>query len=662
MANEIQPISSTEKANEAKPQASLPEGKFLEPGETMADYAAKNQISLEKMVEANPTVNPYLSSASQFVTHPQTTEQDSVSSLGFNSGASPKVASASANDASLVSNTSGTDSAASVSPAKSEANDVSLIAKGGAAKAPNADMAKTIRSETVDAKGNPIKTGIRAQLDFESKLNAQNPDYSAGLKNLDTNIGNATTKLPGGTYTPLENKQGWLTGKTTDGKPATNALEIATYSGNQDAAVKRVGEFNKAIGDETAKIAKLDTEIKALKSEINKPETDWLKQAGNIAARPGKEIAIKAKEAESLAAGANKFRLEQERGQFVNNARLQSSKAADGTMNQAVANPADAKKTPVIFINGVNTDTSRSGIEAMELSSELRVPVNHVVNVSSMNKLITGGAGIGATTTATDMAKDGAATAAGPFGSMIRGNGSTIDYGKGVTGDAMNAVDASKVDQRIQQHLTGNRKASITTANAILDQMNNPALKGQPIKIIGYSQGAAIATQALREVDSNLTDRIEKDKNSTSPDKMTPEKKTELMSRVRLLGIGPGAADRHLRSESKNGEVQTVPGLKDVKYRIIADKNDQIAKLLGVGDDKANNAKAAAATAQLAKNNYDAHLSYFKTYSATDPYSPTKTDPVSRYNPQATAELHKWFSGISPTGLAEIDNGFKDKK
>jgi hypothetical protein len=656
MANGIEPISSTEKANEPKPQASLPEGKFLEPGETMADYAAKNQIPLEKMVEANPTVNPYLSSASQFVTHPPTTEQDSVSSLGFNLGASPKLASASANDASLVSNTSGAGSAASVSAAKSEANDVSLIAKGGAAKVPNADMAKTIRSETVDAKGNPVKTGIRAQLDFESKLQAQDPKYSGDLKNLDNNIGNSKTKLPGGTYTPLENKQGWLTGKTTDGKPATNALEIATYSGNQDAAVKRVGEFNKAIGDETTKIAKLDTEIKALKAEINKPETDWMKQLGNTVtlSKERKQAEIKLKEGESLLAGGNKIRLEQERGQFINNARLQSSKAADGTMNQAVANPADAKKTPVIFINGVNTDTSRSGIEAMELSNELRVPVNHVVNVSSMNKLITGGAGIGATTTATDAAKDAASTAAGPLGSIIRGKGSTVDYGKVVTGDAMNAVDATKVDQRIQQHLTGNRKASITTANAILDQMNNPALKGQPIKVIGYSQGAAIATQAMREVDSNLSARVEKDKNSTAPDRMTAEKKTELMSRVRLLGIGPGAADRHLRNESKNGEVQVVPGLKDVKYRIIADKNDQIAKLLGVGDAKANNGKAAAAATQLAKNNYDAHLSYFKTYPATD--------PGSRYNPQATAELHKWFSGISPTGLAEINGGFEDKK
>jgi hypothetical protein len=658
MANGIEPISSAEKANESKPQTSLPEGKFLEPGETMADYAAKHQIPLDKLAEANPTVNPYLSSANQFVTHPQTTEQDSVGSIGSTPGASQNIASAAGNNTSVSSTSNESSGAANASPTKNELGDASLIAKGAPTKAPSADTAQTLRSETVDAKGNPVKTGIRAQLDFESRLQAQDPKYSGDLKNLDTNIGNSKTKLPGGTYTPLENKQGWLTGKTTDGKPATNALEIATYSGNQDAAVKRVGEFNKAISDETTKIAKLEKEIKALNTELTKPETDWMKQLGNTVtlSKERKQAEIKLKEGQSLLAGANKGRLEYERGQFINNARLQSSKVADGTMNQALANPADAKKAPVIFVNGVNTDTSRSGIEAMELSNDLRVPVNHVVNVSSMNKLITGGAGIGATTTATDAAKDAASTAAGPLGPIIRGNGSTIDYGKGVTGDGMNAVDATKIDQRIQQHLTGNRKASITTANAILDQMNNPALKGQPIKVIGYSQGAAIATQALREVDSNLTERVNADKNSTSPDKMTPEKKTELMSRVRLLGIGPGAADRHLRNESKNGEVQAVPGLKDVKYRIIADKNDQIGKLLGVGDAKANNGKAAGAAAQLAKNNYDAHLSYFKTYPATD--------PGSRYNPQAGTELQKWFSGMpdSQTGLVELDGKFPDKK
>jgi hypothetical protein len=278
-------------------------------------------------------------------------------------------------------------------------------------------------------------------------------------------------------------------------------------------------------------------------------------------------------------------------------------------MYEALANPADASKPAVIFINGVNTDMNRSAIQALEISNELNVPVKHVVNVSSMDELCSG----------------------------------TLQL---ATSSGLNPNEA---DFRVQQHLTGNPPAATTAANAILDQMY--AGKG-PIRVIGYSQGAAIGTEALRMVDSHLSQQV-------ASGRISQQQKEDMLSRVRFLGIGPAADARHLRGDYSINEdqnslqqatriaghrIEPRPDLARVNYRTVSDRNDPIPQLVNVGGGTANLATTGRAAWNLQKNPQAVlpHLSYFEHYQYTD--------PGSVYNPQMKTELHNWFSGRSING------------
>lgn len=553
------------------------------------------------------------------------TSSPTTSPLGVND---PNVDAANSNVVDVANNPSSTQLAsAEKTPAQLSADnhsvsELSLWKNGGNEIALNIQAAKPTPAKTI-AKGEDLAPAIRKstvdQLSYEAKLQAATsetvvikdgkpePTYSQQLatsaSKIDADNKSANPSLlPQGTYKALKNGA-FLVGKTGTNifgqtsnplikpefnKPATNALEVPKFSYSQDAAIAKVSNYTKQIGAKQSEIDKIE-------KQMNDPFWGSLNTITL-------QADLRTKQAEKAA-------LEFDRSEFINTARLQSSIGENGKIYQAIGKSADANKVPVIFIPGVNTDKNRGALQALELSNQLGSPVNQVVNTSSKDTMIRAGAGI------------------------ISGKAGDEAINALITkGSSIGSIDPSKADQQIQQHLTGNRPAAVATANAILQQMNDPNIpKGTPIKIIGYSQGAAIGSQALREVNSILDKQVA-DKTITANDKK------EMLDRVRFLGIGPGAAERHVRSEFVDGKSSTVKGLENIKYRTISDENDQIAKLLGVGKKEPNLGAAKDALTKLAgPNGFHEHLSYFKTYEATD--------PGSTYNPQATAEIRNWFVG-----------------
>jgi hypothetical protein len=418
--------------------------------------------------------------------------------------------------------------------------------------------------------GSGTRADLKKQLQQESKLNSGS--YSRELSSAADKIP-SSARITDGSYSAAENGKDRLRAKVI-----TNPLEIAKYSGTSAQAVARVKQF--------------DQQIEAKENDAKR----WAAVAVGSFGKLGV--------AEGLRAKAEAASLGFDRGEFINNVRLQSGKSQNGNMYQANAKSADASRTPVIFVNGVNTDVNRSRAQALELSDRFGSPVNHIVNVSSKDKMVRAGLGVGT-------------------GGALR-EGQNVD----------------QFDQRVQQHLTGNRPAATATANAILDQMLDPKMRADksPVKVVGYSQGASITAQALRDVDSHLSSQV-------ISGKLSPADKTDMLKRVNFVGIGPGAAARHLTQDYvKGGQIVQRPDLANVNYRIIADKNDQIANLVGVGKAKPDSGAAAQAALKLANNDFRAHLSYFRAYEAAD--------PGSVHNPQVDRLLDSWFKGKALRGLA----------
>jgi hypothetical protein len=423
-----------------------------------------------------------------------------------------------------------------------------------------------------------IRSGIVNQLLLESRLNRANadPTYPAALGDASNGYRHGETPFPTGTY-----------------QETAPAVERLSTTRTNPLAIDRFS------GDPVARIQQYDTDIarqQAHLQELNRRQPRSRGEHSVVLAEIGRT-------------NSELSRLQGERSKFINDARLQSSRGENGNMYRALANPADAGKPAVIFINGVNTDMNRSAIEALEISNELNVPVHHVVNVSSMDKLRSG---------AVDLA----------------------------TSSGLNPDEA---DFRVQQHLTGNPPAATTAANAILDQMVNG--KG-PIRVIGYSQGAAIGTEALRMVDTHLSQQV-------TEGRITQQQKEAMLGRVRFLGVGPAADARHLRGDYSVNEDQNAlqrttriaghrieprPDLARVNYRTVSDRNDPIPQLVNVGGNGADLGVTGRAALNL-QNNPQAvlpHLSYFEHYQ--------HTDPGSVYNPQMKTELHNWFSGRTVNG------------
>ncbi len=425
--------------------------------------------------------------------------------------------------------------------------------------------------------------GIQRQLAQEAQLNAAgNPQYSQALANMSNRIANGSANLPDGTYTRVNTPE-WVTTNRD------NPLRIDTISA-QNSRLTIQGLDNR-IAANSAEIARLEQVNTTLRQRLE----------GNF--NPIDQGRFRAEMANN---GARILRLQGdnavaglERNKAVNDARLQGDQFENGKMYRAVADQAVPSRPPVIFINGVNTDTNRSALQAMELSAQFRAPVDHVVNVSSMDKLLSGGLNI------------------------------IADRGR------LGRFDNNVSDQQIQQHLTGNPPAAQTAANAILDQLDNSTGK---VKIVGYSQGAAIGSEALRMVESALEARG-----------LNLDQRKAILSRIEFLGIGPAAATRHVArtyvGEDQGGpRLAGIPALGAIDYRTISDANDPISRALNISDPNGGATtgndlgRTVQGLRQLASpGGVLPHLSYFRTYMATD--------PGSIYNPQMSNALHQWYAG-----------------
>jgi hypothetical protein len=270
-----------------------------------------------------------------------------------------------------------------------------------------------------------IRRGIINQLRLEAPLNqAHAGEYAQGLGRLAENIESGRVQLPNGAYQRVRIRKPYLASNIQ------NPLEIDPFTGDP---VARIEQYNRDIADLREQAA-------------------FFQRWGMSNSALGLEVAA--------------AQLEIERNMFINNARLQDSRSENGNVYRALGEGVDPNATPVIFINGINTDTNRAALQAQEPSNLLKSPINHVVNVSSMDKLARAGLGI-------------------------------------TTGNIPNLEHA---DLQIQQHLTGNRPAATAAANLILDQLY--ATPNTPVKLIGYSQGAGIGAQALRAVESILAKHV----------------------------------------------------------------------------------------------------------------------------------------------------------
>lgn len=377
--------------------------------------------------------------------------------------------------------------------------------------------------------------------------------------------------------------------------PTQNPLAIPPFTGD---AVARVQQYNRDIDTRTQQLADVNQRI------FQQQQT--AAQRGD----PQPPDPLLTNQAKRLSDELSQLR--DARNKFINDARLQASNSENAKMYRALANPADASKPPVIVINGVNTDINRSALEAMELSYRFRSPVEHVVNVSSRDGL------------AREIGNQALRNA-----NLAQGN---------------NQVD---LDLRFQQQLSGNRPAATTAANAILDQMYNGS---GPIRVVGYSQGAAIGSQALRDVEAHLSREVREGR-------LTQTQKEQMLGRVRFLGVGPAADPRHLNNRylpdpNRPGSHvrESIPDMKHVNYRVITDINDPIPQLLNVGYSNANAYNQLWNVGRRLGNDPKyvlPHLSYFEHYQYTD--------PGSKYNARMKVELDNWFSGRSVTGITYLD-------
>ena len=310
-----------------------------------------------------------------------------------------------------------------------------------------------------------------------------------------------------------------------------------------------------------------------------------------------------------MAATAQVSALENRRERLISAARLQESAPLDGTVNLAVNDPANRDKPPLIFINGVNTDVNRSALQALELSNTLESPVAHVVNVSDSTVL-----------------------------ASISGDVAPRAFPGG--------QNAERTEQRIQQHVIGNYPAATSAAELVLGQLYDPALRdtNTPVRVAGYSQGSAIAGNAIRLVESNLARHVESGR-------ISQQEKEQMLDRVRLLGIGPALPERSIARNyvGIGQDVQPIADLEGLRYRVILDVDDPVPTANGVGRDDVFNLDAARSTFSLSNGNIGTHLSYFEQYR--------NTDPGAVFNPEFSTELHRWYAGSPDAleGIAELE-------
>ncbi len=194
-----------------------------------------------------------------------------------------------------------------------------------------------------------------------------------------------------------------------------------------------------------------------------------------------------------------------------------NEKAADNSNNgrsyRITAEGVNARGTPIVFVNGINTDLVTAHQTAAELSSITGRPVDLIYNASDPIA--------------------GVLQTAGHFG--IEGAETSSRMGLGPTSGAVGNILGSAVTPRAAEwakdNVLPNPPAANVAAEQILDQLSATEASGAPVRVVGYSQGAAITAEALGKVNEHLTQT------------MGADKAEETMGRVHVMTLG-GASNR----------------------------------------------------------------------------------------------------------------------
>jgi hypothetical protein len=278
--------------------------------------------------------------------------------------------------------------------------------------------------------------------------------------------------------------------------------------------------------------------------------------------------------------------------------RMAHQAGLNGAVDLVVADPKNMNKTPIIYVNGINTDYARSTTQSWELSKVLGAPIRHIININDP-------------------------AVAGAIGTKLaRENWKNLE-------------GAQQVNVK---ELLANPRAANALANVVYDDIQKglgPPGSKEPIIVAVYSQGGPIAARGLEYVIAQL-DR------DVKSGKISADVREQQLDRIHVVGFASAAAHRDFPKE-----------LRD-RIHFVYDRNDAIPKgrnytgstnyfdvgqALG-GRDPANQDKFNLT-----------HASYFWGQEFVKP---------APYNPNGTKQLQDWASeirqGRNPSDkLVELD-------
>ncbi len=284
-------------------------------------------------------------------------------------------------------------------------------------------------------------------------------------------------------------------------------------------------------------------------------------------------------------------------------------------------NKNNINQPPVIFINGINTNLPGARQTAASIANLTGSKVDLVYNSSDP--------AVGGQITLNHfdrLAREQAEAAASKIPAWLpSGGGGLGGIGGGSARQDVydatyrNALGSAALGREAgdwaKRNTLHNPPASQTAANLILDQLNNTT---GPVKVVGYSQGGAIASDALRRVETQLVSTYGQ------------EKATEMMSRVRFLGLG-AAADGN-----------DVP--RGVKFNGVAHSGDPVARYFGI-TRQGNGPGFGAVFSAVRQLGVAQHLNYVDGQGGAG----------SQGDPASERLLQTWYSGVD-IGNREIPN------
>ncbi len=282
--------------------------------------------------------------------------------------------------------------------------------------------------------------------------------------------------------------------------------------------------------------------------------------------------------------------------------------ARNGNAYRVVAPNANPNQTPVLFVNGINTDLAGARRTAAEVSRLTGAPVDLAYNASSST------VALNRTLAHFQARANREAVAAVP--ARLQPDPNDNRFVAGVKSRARDAWIATDTQRRVagyalspesadwgKRNAIQNPPTAQTTANLILEQLNNT---NGPVNVVAYSQGGAITTEALRRLENQGVD----------------------VSRVRVLAIG-AAADTGVDAPELTNDFPA-----NVRVSSFAHETDGISQYFG---ENRNNFNGWTAWNQgLDRGRFTQHTNYFRGQGAG-----------AAADPNAERLLQRWYAGNS---------------